>query len=363
MIRFKEFYELEETWAKTGKEATHIPTGQKTYEYAKLDKEGRPTGKRHYRNEKGKVMGESVEESKDFSKYIIKATKTEPKIVRKTNPAGRTTDHVEYEVHGTLSSHKRTFKSKKEAEAYFNTVKEDVELDEAVKLNSKVKIHHPGKSYHGEVGHVGEIRHGAYKGAPKTYTVDYGDRKSIQLDKANIKLHKEEAELEEGAPIVIALAPIDVRNPKKQQSRQDKPLTAYQQGVAAQGKPYKNPHPFDPKAGADVNYDHNQYRAGYKKQGVAEEKDPRIANAGVEGFNKAKRTPGHPTKSHIVVAKDGDKIKTIRFGEQGASTAGDPKPGESDKMKAKRKSFKARHGKNIAKGKMSAAYWADKEKW
>ena len=94
-----------------------------------------------------------------------------------------------------------------------------------------------------------------------------------------------------------------------------------------------------------------------------EEKDSRLANAGVEGYNKAKRTPGHPTKSHIVVAKDGDKIKTIRFGEQGASTAGDPKPGESDKMKAKRKSFKARHGKNIAKGKMSAAYWADKEKW
>jgi hypothetical protein len=94
-----------------------------------------------------------------------------------------------------------------------------------------------------------------------------------------------------------------------------------------------------------------------------EEKDPRLANAGVEGFNKAKRTPGHPTKSHIVVAKDGNKIKTIRFGEQGASTAGDPKKGESAKMKAKRKSFKARHGKNIAKGKMSAAYWADKEKW
>ena len=94
-----------------------------------------------------------------------------------------------------------------------------------------------------------------------------------------------------------------------------------------------------------------------------EEKDSRLDNAGVKTFNKAKRTPGHKTKSHIVVAKDGDKIKTIRFGEQGASTAGDPKDGESDKMKAKRKSFKARHGKNIAKGKMSAAYWANKEKW
>jgi len=94
-----------------------------------------------------------------------------------------------------------------------------------------------------------------------------------------------------------------------------------------------------------------------------EEKDPRLKKAGVSGYNKPKATPSHPTKSHIVVAKDGDKIKTIRFGEQGASTAGDPKKGESDKMKAKRKSFKARHAKNIARGKMSGAYWADKVKW
>lgn len=97
--------------------------------------------------------------------------------------------------------------------------------------------------------------------------------------------------------------------------------------------------------------------------GFNEEKDPRLARAGVSGFNKAKRTPGHPTKSHIVVAKDGNKVKTIRFGQQGAKTAGDPKKGESDRMKKKRASFKARHGRNIAKGKMSAAYWADKEKW
>ncbi len=97
--------------------------------------------------------------------------------------------------------------------------------------------------------------------------------------------------------------------------------------------------------------------------GQNEEKDPRLKKAGVSGFNKAKRTPDHPKKSHIVVAKDGDKVKTIRFGEQGASTAGDPKKGESDKMKKKRASFKARHAKNIKKGKMSAAYWADKEKW
>ena len=81
------------------------------------------------------------------------------------------------------------------------------------------------------------------------------------------------------------------------------------------------------------------------------------------GYNKPKRTPGHPTKSHVVLAKEGDKIKMIRFGEQGAKTAGAPKAGESDKMKKKRASFKARHAKNIAKGKMSAAYWADKAKW
>mgnify|MGYP003114576508 CR=1 FL=1 len=81
------------------------------------------------------------------------------------------------------------------------------------------------------------------------------------------------------------------------------------------------------------------------------------------GYNKPKRTPSHPTKSHVVLAKDGEKVKMIRFGEQGAKTAGKPKKGESAKTKAKRKSFKARHGKNIKKGKMSAAYWANKEKW
>jgi hypothetical protein len=92
-------------------------------------------------------------------------------------------------------------------------------------------------------------------------------------------------------------------------------------------------------------------------------RDPRLARAGVSGFNKPKRTPNHPKKSHVVVAKQGDTVKTIRFGEQGAETAGKPKAGESDRMKKKRASFKARHSKNIAKGKMSAAYWADKVKW
>jgi len=92
-------------------------------------------------------------------------------------------------------------------------------------------------------------------------------------------------------------------------------------------------------------------------------KDSRLKNAGVSGYNKPKRTPSHPKKSHVVVAKQGDKIKTIRFGQQGVSTAGKPKKGESSKQKMRRKSFKARHGKNIAKGKMSAAYWANRVKW
>ena len=96
---------------------------------------------------------------------------------------------------------------------------------------------------------------------------------------------------------------------------------------------------------------------------MPKKKDSRLTRAGVSGFNKPKRTPNHPKKSHIVVAKVGDKIKTIRFGQKGAKTAGKPKAGESARMKAKRKSFKARHAKNIAKGKMSAAYWADRVKW
>ena len=81
------------------------------------------------------------------------------------------------------------------------------------------------------------------------------------------------------------------------------------------------------------------------------------------GLNKPKRTPGHPKKSHAVLVKINGKLRLIRFGEKGASTAGKPKAGESDRMKKKRKSFKARHRKNIAKGKSSAAYWANRVKW
>ncbi len=88
---------------------------------------------------------------------------------------------------------------------------------------------------------------------------------------------------------------------------------------------------------------------------MAKEKDSRLKSAGVQGYNKPKRTPSHPTKSHVVVAKVGDKVKTIRFGQQGV---------KGDKSKTKRSdSFKARHAKNISKGKMSAAYWANKVKW
>lgn len=95
---------------------------------------------------------------------------------------------------------------------------------------------------------------------------------------------------------------------------------------------------------------------------MAAKKDSRLSRAGVSGFNQPKRTPDHPKKSHIVVAKQGEQVKTIRFGQQGVS--GSPKKaGESASYAARRKSFKARHASNISKGKMSAAYWADKVKW
>jgi hypothetical protein len=90
-------------------------------------------------------------------------------------------------------------------------------------------------------------------------------------------------------------------------------------------------------------------------------KDPRLSRIGVSGYNKPKRTPSHPTKSHVVVAKSGDQVKTIRFGQQGVSGAG--KNPKTASERARKKSFKARHASNIAKGKMSAAYWADKVKW
>lgn len=89
--------------------------------------------------------------------------------------------------------------------------------------------------------------------------------------------------------------------------------------------------------------------------------DSRLKRAGVSGYNKPKRTPNHPKKSHVVVAKEGGRVKTIRFGQQGVSGAG--KSPSTAKQKARRKSFKARHAKNISKGKMSAAFWANKVKW
>jgi len=88
---------------------------------------------------------------------------------------------------------------------------------------------------------------------------------------------------------------------------------------------------------------------------MAKAKDPRLERAGVEGYNKPKRTPDHPTKSHVVVAREGDEVKLIRFGQQGVSG--------SPEGSARNKSFKARHAKNIDKGRMSAAYWSDRVKW
>jgi hypothetical protein len=91
-------------------------------------------------------------------------------------------------------------------------------------------------------------------------------------------------------------------------------------------------------------------------------KDSILKRVGVSGYNKPKRTPNHPKKSHVVVAKEGGKTKTIRFGQQGVS--GSPKKkGESESYRKRRESFKSRHAKNISKGKMSAAYWANKVKW
>ena len=95
---------------------------------------------------------------------------------------------------------------------------------------------------------------------------------------------------------------------------------------------------------------------------MAAKKDPRLARAGVSGFNKPKATPNHPTKSHVVVAKVGSQVKTIRFGQQGVK--GSPKKaGESKAYAARRHAFQARHAANILKGKLSAAYWANKVKW
>lgn len=91
---------------------------------------------------------------------------------------------------------------------------------------------------------------------------------------------------------------------------------------------------------------------------------PKITRGGetFQGYNKPKRTPSHPTKSHAVVAKVGDKTKLIRFGQQGV-TGSPPRKNESKAAAARRAAFKRRHAANIRKGKMSAAYWADKVKW
>jgi len=90
--------------------------------------------------------------------------------------------------------------------------------------------------------------------------------------------------------------------------------------------------------------------------------DPRLAAIGVTDYNVPKRTPGHPTKSHVVVAKEGDQIKTIRFGEQGVK-GNPPKDTESPEYKARRIAFYRRHEADIKKGKMSAAWWAYRVKW
>jgi hypothetical protein len=96
---------------------------------------------------------------------------------------------------------------------------------------------------------------------------------------------------------------------------------------------------------------------------MAAKRDPRLDKYGLEGYNVPKRTPGHPTKKGVVLAKEGDTVKLLRFGDQTMTTAGKPSKSEPASDKARRASFKARHAKNIAKGKLSSAYWADKELW
>jgi hypothetical protein len=96
---------------------------------------------------------------------------------------------------------------------------------------------------------------------------------------------------------------------------------------------------------------------------MAKKKDPRLEKYGLEGYNKPKRTPDHPTKKGVVLAKDGDTVKLVRFGDQKMTTAGKPSASDSAKDKARRESFKSRHAKNIARGKLSGAYWANKELW
>jgi len=127
----------------------------------------------------------------------------------------------------------------------------------------------------------------------------------------------------------------------------------------SKGKVYRNRKDAERQAAA-------AYASGYKKSmdwfdTLKREKHPALKRAGVSGFSKPKRTPKHPTKSHVVVVRDGKKVKTIRFGQQGADTVTEKNP--KGKRKKKQASFKARHAKNIKRGKTSAAYWANKVKW
>ena len=138
---------------------------------------------------------------------------------------------------------------------------------------------------------------------------------------------------------------------KSLSSKEYAATTAKKRADTAKGKQ----HSAQPKSVAKKVKPHRDtFKAGGKTDG-------RLKRAGVSGYNQPKRTPNHPTKSHIVVAKSGSTIKTIRFGQQGVSGAG--KSPKSKSEKARRKSFKARHAKNIAKGVLSAAYWANKVKW
>lgn len=171
----------------------------------KLDKHGRKIHARklRFKNADKEEMDESAPVAPSIGVHRIQVTVSEPdhpmvskrketvqKFVRVTSQ-----DKDKAVEQGKSHFKKKGFKV--HSAEHVGMVHEEVEIEEAVKLGSKVKMHSPGKDYHGQVGTVGEIRHGAYKGAPKTYTVDYGDRKSVQLSKDKVKLHKEEVDLDE----------------------------------------------------------------------------------------------------------------------------------------------------------------------
>jgi nicotinic acid mononucleotide adenylyltransferase len=155
------------------------------------------------------------------AKSVMYATATKQAMKESGGPVvfKNGNNHIEKYGDDSFALYKNGKKSKyyKSIDDAKTAMKEDIEIDEAIKLNTKVKMHAPGKDYHDSVGSVGEIRHGAYKGAPKTYTVDYGNGKSVQLGKQNVKLHKEQVK-ENPAAKELAKANLAAKHAKEKES-------------------------------------------------------------------------------------------------------------------------------------------------